>query len=97
MGKLIVWHDCCYNLSDSSVDNFICWNGIFFVLRASAVHYIKMGEKYIEVNSKGKLLDVLKDKKKELKKYISSANLDFGDAKEQAILKTVAYYDQISN
>ena len=63
----------------------------------SIEYYIKMGEKYTTVNSKGKLLDVLKDKKKELKKYISTANLDFGDAKEQAILKTVAYYDQISN
>lgn len=60
-------------------------------------YYIKMGDKYIAVNSKGKLLDVFKEKKKELKKYISNANLDFSENKERAILNTVTYYDQISN
>lgn len=60
-------------------------------------YYIKMGDKYTTVNSKSKLLDLLKDKKKELKKYISSANIDFSEDKEKSILKTVAYYDQISN
>lgn len=67
------------------------------IFPSSTDYYIKMGDKYIAVNSKGKLLDVLKDKKKELKKYISSANLDFSENKESAILKAVAYYDQISN
>lgn len=63
----------------------------------STDYYIKMGDKYIAVNSKSKLLDLLKDKKNELKKYISSANIDFSEDKEKSILKTVTYYDQISN
>ncbi len=63
----------------------------------STDYYIKVDNKYIAVNSKGKLLDVLKDKKKELKKHISNSNLDFSENKERAILSIVTYYDQISN
>ncbi len=60
-------------------------------------YYIKMGDKYIAINSKGKLLDVLNDKKKEMKKYIKATGIDFSDNKEQSIILTVAHYDQISN
>jgi hypothetical protein len=57
--------------------------------------YLKKGGVYKSIGSKGSILSVLKDKKKELKQYISSNNISFDD-KEQAMVKVAAYYDQLT-
>jgi hypothetical protein len=60
-------------------------------------YYLKKGGQYVEVNSKGAFLDVLKDKKKELKKYLKDNNINFGDNPEQAMTVLANYYDKITN
>jgi hypothetical protein len=51
---------------------------------------------YYKVNSKQELLDVLKDKKTELKDFISKNKIDFKKNFEAALLRTAMYYDQIA-
>jgi hypothetical protein len=51
---------------------------------------------YYSVNSKKELLNVLKDKKKELKDFISKNRPEFKKDFESALLQTARYYDQIS-
>ncbi|MFD0750385.1 hypothetical protein ACFQZS_09550 [Mucilaginibacter calamicampi] len=58
-------------------------------------YYLKKGQHYYTVNSKGQLLNVLNDKKKELKLYIKK-NIDFSDL-EMALTSVISYYDKISN
>jgi hypothetical protein len=58
--------------------------------------FIKKAGKYYEADSKGSLLNVLKDKKKELRKYIKDNNLDFKENKDQAIARVVIYYDTLT-
>jgi len=60
-------------------------------------YYLKKGQIYYTVNSKGQLLDVLSDKKKELKLYIKKNNIDFSDDRERALISVISYYDEISN
>jgi hypothetical protein len=55
---------------------------------------IKEGLSY-PVNSKNALLDVLKDKRKELKQYIDDNNINFRKNLELAILLVVAEYDHL--
>lgn len=58
--------------------------------------YLKKGGVYTSANSKGAMLNILKDKSKELKQYIGTNNINFDDNKEQAMVKVAAYYDQLT-
>ena len=58
--------------------------------------YIKNKGRYYSVGGEGSLLNALKDKKKELKQYIRTNNIKFGDDEEQAMVKVATYYDQIT-
>jgi hypothetical protein len=60
--------------------------------------YLKMSDgSYKIFSSQKSLLEVLKDKKPELKKFIKDNHVSFRDEKEQAMVKVIAYYDQITN
>ena len=60
-------------------------------------YYIKKGGVYYDVNGRGNFFGVLKDKKKELKKYLKDNNISFGDNREQAMASLAAYYDKLTN
>lgn len=60
-------------------------------------YYIKKGETYHSVSTKGQVLNLLNDKKKELKKYIKDRGIDYSDDKERAMVMILAYYDSITN
>lgn len=58
--------------------------------------YIRTENGYSRITGKKSLLSILNDKKSELKKWLSKEKLDFKKNMDDAIKKTVAYYDQIS-
>ncbi|MDB4920329.1 hypothetical protein [Mucilaginibacter sp.] len=60
-------------------------------------YYIKKSNVYRSFGSQASLLDVLKDKKKELKKYIKANNIVYNDNPEEAMVKITTYYDHLSN
>jgi hypothetical protein len=60
-------------------------------------YYIKKGGIYQTVSTKGQVLNLLNDKKKELKKYIKDRGIDYSDNKEKAMVMILAYYDSITN
>jgi hypothetical protein len=60
-------------------------------------YYIKKNNVYVSVGSQGSLLDALKDKKKELKKYIKANNIVYKENPEEAMVKIVTWYDHLSN
>jgi hypothetical protein len=59
--------------------------------------YIKKGNAYHQVNSKGSVLDLFGNKNKELKKYLGEKHIKYRNDKEGSIVKLAGYYDQISN
>lgn len=59
-------------------------------------YFLKKGKNYFSFSGQGSLLDLLKDKKKELQAYIKSSNLKFRKDPEEAMVKIANYYDQIS-
>jgi len=59
--------------------------------------YIKKGDKYYYVNSKGSAMDVLKDRKKELEQYLKSNKIKYNKNKETSVAGLARYYDQITN
>jgi len=60
-------------------------------------YYIIKGGAIYTVNSKGSILDVFDDRKKELNNYLKTINLDYKENKGASMAKIAAYYDQISN
>jgi len=59
--------------------------------------YLFINGAYKSFNNQNSLYDVLGDKKEELKKYVKDNHISFRDEKEQAMVKVIAYYDQITN
>ncbi|MBZ5859354.1 hypothetical protein [Flavihumibacter profundi] len=70
--------------------------GILRYIKVKQYFYIKKDGKYYLVNRKNDLLDIYKEKKKEIRDYIKSNGLSFSDDKESLIVKVSAYYDQPS-
>ncbi|MFC0519029.1 hypothetical protein ACFFGT_32755 [Mucilaginibacter angelicae] len=60
-------------------------------------YYVRRGNNYFSFSGKGALLDILKDKKKELRQYIKANNIDFRENFEQAITNVATYYDHLTN
>lgn len=59
--------------------------------------YLKKGESYFTITSKGSLLAVLKDRKKDVQDFIRKNKLNVRKDKENALPKIAAFYDGISN
>ncbi|HTK20544.1 MAG TPA: hypothetical protein VL442_13550 [Mucilaginibacter sp.] len=60
-------------------------------------YYLKKGDAYYKVSSKGSVLKILKDKKSELQKYIKQNDINYGDNPEDAMAKIASYYDHLTN
>ncbi|HEX8019047.1 hypothetical protein [Mucilaginibacter sp.] len=60
-------------------------------------YYVKKGGNYFSFSGKGGLLDIFKDKKKELRKYIRTNDIDFRENFERAVVNVATYYDQLTN
>jgi hypothetical protein len=58
--------------------------------------FIRNNGGYYYVHNKNSLLQVLKDKKKELRKYISDNSISFGGNTEQACVRVAVYYDKLT-
>jgi hypothetical protein len=58
--------------------------------------YLKHGDKFFAVSSKGDLKDVFANKKKQINQYMRTNKIKFNNDKEGAVAKVASYYDQIS-
>ncbi|HWD90137.1 MAG TPA: hypothetical protein VG367_18545 [Mucilaginibacter sp.] len=59
-------------------------------------YYVKKGGVYYKVSGQGAFLNVLKDKKPELQKYMKDNGFKFRTNPELAMARLAAYYDQIT-
>jgi hypothetical protein len=58
--------------------------------------YLKKGNSYFTITSKGSLLAVLKDRKKDVQDFIKKNKLNVRNDKDNALPKIAAYYDTIT-
>ncbi|HEY4327079.1 MAG TPA: hypothetical protein VGN20_24040 [Mucilaginibacter sp.] len=59
--------------------------------------YLKKNNTYYAITSQGVLINVLKDKKKELQQYIRDNQIKFRKGPEEAMVKIASYYDHLTN
>jgi hypothetical protein len=60
-------------------------------------YFIRLANRFYTVDTKAALLDVFKDKKEALKKFISGNNISFKHQFETALTRTTAYYTHLSH
>jgi len=71
-------------------------NSIETYFNLSKSYYVRKNGTYYSVSGKGSMLDVLKDKKKQLQQYIRASQLNFRKEPEEAMVEVTSYYDQLS-
>jgi hypothetical protein len=59
------------------------------------MYFLHIGDRFYRVDGKDDLLDVLKDKKDALKKYIRENKIRFSKQMEKALIQVTGYYLQI--
>jgi hypothetical protein len=64
-----------------------------FIDGTDSSYLLKMGNVYYPVNHNNSLLATLKDKKKELRRFIRSNNLSMRKDREDTLIKVAAWYD----
>ena len=70
--------------------------GVLHRILVNEYYFIKKDNSYLPVSKKKDLLNAYKDKRKEIREYISSKHLSYREDKEELILKVSEYYDQIT-
>lgn len=79
-----------------NIQSFIRQSGEEFKVFSKDHYYIKKGDDYITVSNKRSFLRNLNDKRKELQQYIRRNKLNFKKDLENAMTKTLSYYDQLT-
>ncbi|MDH7462379.1 hypothetical protein QEG73_13855 [Chitinophagaceae bacterium 26-R-25] len=69
--------------------------GILRFINDNSSFAIKKGNTYYSVSGKKEVLRAYADKKKQLQQYMRRNNLDFKRDKDNALTKSVAYYDSL--
>jgi len=63
---------------------------------AADYYYLKKNNTFYSIKSKGALLNLFKDKKKQIKQYISKNKLSYRKDRDNMLAKATAYYDQLT-
>jgi hypothetical protein len=60
-------------------------------------YFFKKNHIYYSISSQGSLINILKDRKKELQQYIRANQIKFRSDPEEAMVKIASYYDHLTN
>ncbi|NHA07461.1 hypothetical protein G7092_26920 [Mucilaginibacter sp. HC2] len=63
---------------------------------SSKSFFLKKGSNYYSISGQGALLDILKDKKKELQQYIKANRIKYRKGPEEAMVAIASRYDELS-
>ncbi len=81
----------------STVQSSVNQQAVEVVYENKDIIYIKKGNSYHQVSSKSSVMDMMKDKKKQLTQYLNDNQIKYNNDREGSIAKLAGYYDQISN
>jgi len=73
------------------------FEGIEHHFSYSADFYVKKNNIYYSAGNQNTLLEVLKDKRKELQHFIKSSKIKFRKNPEESLVKISSYYDHLAN
>lgn len=91
-GKIEIYKRNRKTLSEDVSDT----EGVQGVVSTKTYYYIRKAGQYFSFKNKSSLLDLLRDKKSELQKFIKSNALDYKHDTDNTIVKIAGYYDQLT-
>ncbi|MET6997327.1 hypothetical protein [Chitinophaga defluvii] len=68
-----------------------------YVVYSKRWYYLKIGDKYHQADNERMVLNLLKDKDKDIAQFIKKNKLSFKSNKELALTRIAAYYEQLKN
>jgi len=80
-----------------NIQNSTGGSGVERYFNAITDLYLKKDNTYYSVTGQSSLINILKNKRKELQQYIKSNQIKFRDNPEQAIVEIATYYDHLTN
>ncbi|MBB6110299.1 hypothetical protein SAMN05421821_106107 [Mucilaginibacter lappiensis] len=90
-GNVVVLAKYSKSLQTTSISNTI---DTYF--SSSKSFFLKKGNNYYSISGQAALLDILKDKKKELQQYIKANKIKYRRAPEEAMVAIAGRYDELS-
>jgi hypothetical protein len=72
------------------------YEGLLHYVDETTDYFIRTANGYKPANSKGEILQVFKDHKKEVQQYMKKNKLKFRSDKENTLIEVAGYYDQIA-
>lgn len=72
-------------------------SGLEYYFSYAADFYVRKDNSYYSAANQNSLLDVLKDRKKELQHFINSNKIKFRRNPEESLVKISSYYDHLAN
>ena len=60
-------------------------------------YYLRKNNVYYSIGSQGSMLNIFKDKKKEIQQYLRTNQIKFRQNPEEAMVKIASYYDHLTN
>ncbi|MCR8561624.1 hypothetical protein KXD93_28475 [Mucilaginibacter sp. BJC16-A38] len=72
-------------------------SGLESYFSSSKSYYLRKNKTYYKIGSQSSILNVLKDKKKELRQYLKTNSIRYKDDPEAAMVKIATWYDHLTN
>lgn len=79
-----------------SIQNATTTTGLETYFQEKHQYYIKKGNVYQPVSSEGDIVSVFKDRKKDIRQYISANKIRYRSDPKEAMVSIASYYDQIT-
>jgi hypothetical protein len=78
-------------------ENVSVTTGVTGSVTENDFYYLKKAGKFYDVKNKNALLEILQDKKKELKQFMHKNKLKFRKDPDNVLIKVAGYYDTLNN
>jgi hypothetical protein len=72
------------------------YEGILRYINVSNGYFFKKNNVYVQINSKKELFEFFGDRQKDVQRFIKKSRLNFRKDKENTLIKTAGFFDQIS-
>lgn len=72
------------------------YDGVIRYIEVKKYYYIKKNNLYYPVKNKKTILEIFKNRKKEIQQYIKSTKLSFKNDRDNMLKRAAAYYEQIT-
>ena len=85
-----------YKKENKKITEKIVGNELTYILETSIYYYLQKQNKFLEIQNKKSVFRLLKDKEKEIRKFVKSQHLNYRKDKDNMLSNVVEYYNLLT-